>query len=108
MVALKSLPRGLAVGPSLAQEQRLGVWCVGEPLQPGLHWGPLEEKSVSAKGEEMKRQQEKVLRDEATLKIRGRFRHFLTALRFVRSEYFKQLEMVLCLLSKAVPLNRSS
>ncbi|KAB0405188.1 hypothetical protein E2I00_012421, partial [Balaenoptera physalus] len=28
-------------------EQRLGVWCVGEPLQPGLLWGPLEEESVS-------------------------------------------------------------
>ncbi|MBZ3882276.1 Zinc finger protein 408 [Sciurus carolinensis] len=60
ILALKSLPWGLAVGPSLAKEQRLGVWCVGEPLQPGLHWGPLEE-SVSEKGEEVKRQQEKDL-----------------------------------------------
>ncbi|EFB16061.1 hypothetical protein PANDA_010582, partial [Ailuropoda melanoleuca] len=47
VLALKSLPRGLALGPSLAEEQRLGVWCVGEPLQPGLLWGPLEEESVS-------------------------------------------------------------
>ncbi|XP_004457976.2 zinc finger protein 408 [Dasypus novemcinctus] len=45
--ALKNLPRGLALGPSLAVEQRLGIWCVGEPLQPGLLWGPLEEESVS-------------------------------------------------------------
>nr|XP_004657139.2 zinc finger protein 408 [Jaculus jaculus] len=55
ILALKSLPRGLAVGPSRAEEQRLGVWCVGEPLQPGLHWGPVEEESVfSQKGEGMK------------------------------------------------------
>ncbi|XP_026367774.2 zinc finger protein 408 [Ursus americanus] len=47
VLALKSLPRGLALGPSLAEEQRLGVWCVGEPLQPGLLWGPLEEESDS-------------------------------------------------------------
>ncbi|XP_036716627.1 zinc finger protein 408 [Balaenoptera musculus] len=47
ILALKSLPRGLALGPSLIKEQRLGVWCVGEPLQPGLLWGPLEEESVS-------------------------------------------------------------
>ncbi|ELR54103.1 Zinc finger protein 408 [Bos mutus] len=47
ILALKSLPRGLALGPSLTAEQRLGVWCVGEPLQPGLLWGPLEEGSVS-------------------------------------------------------------
>ncbi|XP_007519134.2 LOW QUALITY PROTEIN: zinc finger protein 408 [Erinaceus europaeus] len=45
--ALKSLPRGLALGPSLVEEQRLGIWCVGEPLQPGLLWGPLQEESVS-------------------------------------------------------------
>lgn len=59
VLALKSLPRGLALGPSLAEELRLGVWCVGAPLQPGLHWGPLEEESVSElKGEEVKPPQE--------------------------------------------------
>ncbi|KAM7086816.1 zinc finger protein 408 [Molossus nigricans] len=58
--ALKSLPRGLALGPSLAEEQRLGVWCVGKPLQPGLRWGPLEEEPVSQqKGEGLKPRQEK-------------------------------------------------
>ncbi|XP_004585646.2 zinc finger protein 408 [Ochotona princeps] len=46
LLALQSLPRGLALGPSLAEERRWGVWCVGEPLQPGLAWGPLEEQSV--------------------------------------------------------------
>ncbi|KAF3822044.1 hypothetical protein GH733_007418 [Mirounga leonina] len=51
-LALKSLPRGLALGPSLAEEQRLGVWCVGEALQPGLLWGPLEEESVSEQKDE--------------------------------------------------------
>ncbi|XP_032216394.1 zinc finger protein 408 [Mustela erminea] len=59
VLALKSLPRGLALGPSLAVELRLGVWCVGAPLQPGLLWGPLEEESVSEqKGEEVKPRQE--------------------------------------------------
>lgn len=66
ILALKSLPRGLALGPSLAREQRLGVWCVGEPLQPGLLWGPLEEESVSKeKGEGVKPRQEEVLKDRA-------------------------------------------
>ncbi|OWK17743.1 ZNF408 [Cervus elaphus hippelaphus] len=51
ILALKNLPRGLALGPSLTAEQRLGVWCVGEPLQPGLLWGPLEEESVSKQKE---------------------------------------------------------
>ncbi|XP_002709127.2 zinc finger protein 408 [Oryctolagus cuniculus] len=45
-LAVKSLPRGLALGPSRAEEQHLGVWCVGEPLQPGLLWGLLEEESL--------------------------------------------------------------
>ncbi|KAM5248412.1 zinc finger protein 408 [Ctenodactylus gundi] len=43
ILVLQNLPWGLAVGPSLARKPRLGVWCVGEPLQPGRHWGPLEE-----------------------------------------------------------------
>ncbi|CAK7308322.1 Zinc finger protein 408 [Vulpes lagopus] len=52
VLALQSLPRGLALGPSFAEEQRLGVWCVGEPLQPGLLWGPLEEESVPEQKDE--------------------------------------------------------
>lgn len=67
ILALKSLPRGLALGPSLTEEQRLGVWCVGEPLQPGLLWGPLEEESVSKqKGDAAEREQKEVLRDRAS------------------------------------------
>ncbi|XP_037378254.1 zinc finger protein 408 isoform X2 [Talpa occidentalis] len=59
ILALKSLPRGLALGPSLAKKQRLGVWCVGEPLQQGMLWGPLEEEAASQQeGEGMSRQQE--------------------------------------------------
>ncbi|XP_069888535.1 zinc finger protein 408 isoform X1 [Dipodomys merriami] len=58
VLALKSLPWGLAVGPSRAREQLLGVWCVGEPLQPGLHSGPLEEESVSEKDQGAKPSQE--------------------------------------------------
>ncbi|XP_054443036.1 zinc finger protein 408 isoform X2 [Pteronotus mesoamericanus] len=61
--ALKSLPRGLALGPSLVEKQRLGVWCVGEPLRPGVLWGPLEEESDSEqKGEGVKPRQKKVYR----------------------------------------------
>ncbi|XP_010610981.1 zinc finger protein 408 [Fukomys damarensis] len=47
VLSLSSLPLGLALGPSLARTQRMGIWCVGEPLQPGLHWGPLQESSAS-------------------------------------------------------------
>ncbi|XP_055456662.1 zinc finger protein 408 isoform X2 [Psammomys obesus] len=54
ILALRSLPQGLAVGPSSARKQHLGVWCVGAPLQPGLHWGPLEEDSILEKGEGLK------------------------------------------------------
>lgn len=54
----------MALGPSLTAEQRLGVWCVGEPLPPGLLWGPLEEESVSeqkANGVEPKRKEDESL-----------------------------------------------
>ncbi|XP_007944743.1 zinc finger protein 408 [Orycteropus afer afer] len=62
ILALKNLPQGLALGPSLAKEQRLGIWCVGEPLQQGLQWGPLEENFVSEeKGEEVETRQEEDL-----------------------------------------------
>ncbi|EGW03932.1 zinc finger protein 408 [Cricetulus griseus] len=55
ILALKTLPQGLALGPSSARKQHLGVWCVGEPLQLGLHWGPLEVDSFSEeKGEGVK------------------------------------------------------
>lgn len=57
----------MALGPSLTEEQRLGVWCVGEPLEPGLLWGPLEEESVSEqKDEVVKPRQEKVWRDRVS------------------------------------------
>lgn len=42
----------------------MGVWCVGEPLPPGLLWGPLEEESVSeqkANGVEPKRKEDESL-----------------------------------------------
>lgn len=42
------------MGPSRSRKQHLGVWCVGAPLQPGLHWGPLEEETVLEKGEGVK------------------------------------------------------
>lgn len=53
----------MALGPSLAEEQRLGVWCVAEALQPGLLWGPLEESVSEQKDEVVKPRQEKVWRD---------------------------------------------
>ncbi|XP_067413761.1 zinc finger protein 408 [Emydura macquarii macquarii] len=37
---LRSLPPGLALGPSLAQEPGMGVWCVGRALPPGALLGP--------------------------------------------------------------------
>ncbi|XP_075044289.1 zinc finger protein 408 isoform X2 [Mixophyes fleayi] len=38
--ALRSLPRGLALGPSLTQEEGLGLWCVGEYLPIGCFLPP--------------------------------------------------------------------
>ncbi|XP_063800607.1 zinc finger protein 408 [Pseudophryne corroboree] len=38
--ALHSLPRGLALGPSLSQEEGLGLWCVGKPLPSGSFLPP--------------------------------------------------------------------
>ncbi|XP_069479303.1 zinc finger protein 408 isoform X2 [Ambystoma mexicanum] len=40
--ALWRLPRGLALGPTLAQESNLSVWCVGEALHSGAVFGPLK------------------------------------------------------------------
>ena len=46
----------------------MGVWCVGEPLQPGLLWGPLEEGSVSEqKGNGVEPKRKEVLRDRRLL-----------------------------------------
>uniref|UniRef100_A0A8C8REC3 Zinc finger protein 408 n=1 Tax=Pelusios castaneus TaxID=367368 RepID=A0A8C8REC3_9SAUR len=47
--ALRSLPPGLALGPSLAQEPGMGVWCVGRALPPGALLGPgAEERDCAA------------------------------------------------------------
>ncbi|XP_074853710.1 zinc finger protein 408 [Carettochelys insculpta] len=42
--ALRSLPPGLALGPSLAREPGMGVWCVGRGLSPGALFGPRAEE----------------------------------------------------------------
>ncbi|XP_074005800.1 zinc finger protein 408 [Numenius arquata] len=40
-LALRSLPPGLALGPSLSRERAMGVWCVGRALPAGaLLWPP--------------------------------------------------------------------
>ncbi|KAI5088540.1 zinc finger protein 408 [Silurus meridionalis] len=36
---LRSVPRGLTVGPSLAQDGQMGLWCVGWSLQSGTLLG---------------------------------------------------------------------
>ncbi|KAG8438269.1 hypothetical protein GDO86_008818 [Hymenochirus boettgeri] len=41
MQALLSLPRGLALGPTLLQEEGIGLWCVSEVLQRGSFLPPL-------------------------------------------------------------------
>ncbi|XP_030056725.1 zinc finger protein 408 isoform X2 [Microcaecilia unicolor] len=41
-LTLYSLPRGLALGPSLDQDSSMGIWCVGEGLQEGALFGPIE------------------------------------------------------------------
>ncbi|XP_041095648.1 zinc finger protein 408-like [Polyodon spathula] len=41
---LHTLPPGLAAGPSHAQGSRIGIWCVGQALQKGIFFGPVEEQ----------------------------------------------------------------
>lgn len=36
---LNAVPRGLTVGPSLANDGQLGLWCVGHALQKGMLLG---------------------------------------------------------------------
>lgn len=36
---LRSIPRGLTLGPSLAKDGQLGLWCVGRVLQKGTLLG---------------------------------------------------------------------
>lgn len=38
--ALRSLPPGLALGPSLSRARGTGVWCVGRALPAGALLGP--------------------------------------------------------------------
>ncbi|XP_034625421.1 zinc finger protein 408 [Trachemys scripta elegans] len=49
--ALRSLPPGLALGPSLAQEPGMGVWCVGRALPPGALFGPRAEGELDCAAE---------------------------------------------------------
>uniref|UniRef100_A0A674HZA3 Uncharacterized protein n=1 Tax=Terrapene triunguis TaxID=2587831 RepID=A0A674HZA3_9SAUR len=49
--ALRSLPPGLALGPSLAQEPGMGVWCVGRALSPGALFGPRAEGKLDCAAE---------------------------------------------------------
>ncbi|XP_066556747.1 zinc finger protein 408 [Amia ocellicauda] len=44
---LHSLPLGLAVGPSLVQDRHMGIWCVGQALQKGTIFRPLEKQARS-------------------------------------------------------------
>ncbi|XP_028649019.2 zinc finger protein 184-like [Erpetoichthys calabaricus] len=46
----RSIPLGLALGPSIAQNGRIGIWCVSQPLQSGAFFGPLEEPEVREVG----------------------------------------------------------
>lgn len=67
----------------------MGVWCVGAPLQPGLHWGPLEEEAVLEKGEGMKTSHEEA-------KEKG-FRCLIPGLLVspVRSHMYLEAELIL-------------
>ncbi|KAG7473630.1 hypothetical protein MATL_G00097980 [Megalops atlanticus] len=42
---LNAVPRGLTVGPSLANNGRLGLWCVGRALQKGALLGLQEDQA---------------------------------------------------------------
>nr|XP_033784040.1 zinc finger protein 408 [Geotrypetes seraphini] len=68
-LTLYSLPRGLALGPSLDQDSSLGVWCVGEGLQEGALFGPIEGdlETKDARAETEKQTQAGVWKSTSTL-----------------------------------------
>lgn len=52
--ALRSVPRGLTLGPSLAEDGQLGLWCVGRVLEKGTLLGLGEpEKMIRKEKEEV-------------------------------------------------------
>lgn len=44
---LRSVPRGLTLGPSLTKDGQMGLWCVGRSLQAGTLLG-LEDPDTAA------------------------------------------------------------
>ncbi|XP_051778668.1 zinc finger protein 408 [Erpetoichthys calabaricus] len=42
----RSVPTGLAIGPSMAQNGQIGIWCVGQPLQYGGFFGQVNEQEM--------------------------------------------------------------
>ncbi|KAK7170323.1 hypothetical protein R3I94_000522 [Phoxinus phoxinus] len=49
---LRSVPRGLTLGPSLAEDGQLGLWCVGRVLEKGTLLGLEEPDTISRKEKE--------------------------------------------------------
>ncbi|XP_051756202.1 zinc finger protein 408 isoform X2 [Ctenopharyngodon idella] len=50
--ALRSVPRGLTLGPSLAEDGQLGLWCVGRVLEKGTLLGLEEPEKMIRKEKE--------------------------------------------------------
>lgn len=48
---LRSVPRGLAIGPSLAKDGQMGLWCVGWALQAGTLLGLEDPEKLPGKEE---------------------------------------------------------
>lgn len=46
---LRAVPRGLTLGPSLAQDGQLGLWCVGRVLEKGTLLGLEEPDKINRK-----------------------------------------------------------
>lgn len=49
---LRSIPRGLTLGPSLAEDGQLGLWCVGRVLEKGTLLGLEEPDKIIRKEKE--------------------------------------------------------
>lgn len=52
LCVLKLVPRGLTLGPSLAKNGQMGLWCVGWPLKSGTLLG-LEEPDKVPENDEV-------------------------------------------------------
>ncbi|KAI4903815.1 hypothetical protein NFI96_014575 [Prochilodus magdalenae] len=66
---LRLVPRGLTLGPSLARDGRMGLWCVGRAIQNGALLGLDEPDKAPSSGKPEEKAEEDVYQKEARCQI---------------------------------------